>query len=83
MNKEINDLIELRKLISDDVHNKEFIVRYNYALFALEEDKKALVTFNLAIIDTLEMFADNNNKSFHDLLDAMTLMQKNRYKVSK
>ena len=60
-------LEKIRKSIGD-VHNREFIARFNYALEALQGDEAALSTFSTAAFDGLKIFADQNNKPMNTFL---------------
>jgi hypothetical protein len=73
-------LEEIQKELPD-CYNHEFMVRYNWALQSLEKDKMALVTFNLAIIDTIKMFATQNKKTFLEYLDLLKIQERGEDEV--
>lgn len=59
---------KLREEISADIHNKEFIVKFNLAIHELVGDKTALITFVNAVLPMLKLFAKSNDKTLDQML---------------
>jgi hypothetical protein len=70
---------EIRKnCISEDTILPEFFVKFNLALQELENQELGFIAFLDAVTPYLKYFAEQNNKTLHELFVVIEKMDKNK-----